>query len=140
MKQLPAVVHATLAVGSVATAPYYDINISQTLCTPACADETPVFAPQFSVISIEPVGTNQYAINMHVEGIISYVPCGCNCCNTKTQVVSQNFSIPVYSTTAVTGATITQSTTQNLIVRIPCSNCSREFVSETPITITITTA
>lgn len=44
-RTIPANITATLAVGSTATAPYYDVNITQQLCTPACGDETPVFTP-----------------------------------------------------------------------------------------------
>lgn len=140
MKTNPAIIHATLALGATVTAPFYDVNISQQLCMPACADETPVFVPQFSVNSIENVGTSQYIINMHVEGTINYVPCGCGCCNTKSQVISQDFTLPVFSATAITGATIAAGATQNAIVKHPCKECSRDFVSDTPITVTITTA
>lgn len=45
MRSNPAIIHATLAVGASATAPYYDVNITQQLCSAACCDETPVFAP-----------------------------------------------------------------------------------------------
>lgn len=48
-RTIPAIITATLAVGATATAPYYDVNITQQLCTPACVDETPVFTPSFSV-------------------------------------------------------------------------------------------
>lgn len=140
MKTIPSVIHATLAIGSTAASPYYDVNIQQQLCSPACADEIPVFAPQFSVQSIENVGTNQYLVTIHVEGTINYIPCGCGCCNTKSQVVSQNFTIPIYSATAITGATLTPGTTQNSINKVPCCQCSKSFESDTPLTITLVTA
>ncbi len=140
MKTSSAIIHATLAIGSSITAPFYDVNISQQLCMPACADEVPVFAPKFSVNSIENVGTNQYVINIHVEGAISYVPCGCGCCQTKSQVLSADFTIPVYSASAVTGATITAGATKNGIAKHPCKECSRDFVSNTPLTVVAVTA
>lgn len=70
-RTIPANITATLAVGATATAPYYDVNITQQLCTPACVDETPVFAPKISVKSIANVGTSQYLVVLHVEGVIN---------------------------------------------------------------------
>lgn len=104
---------ATLAVGATATAPYYDVNITQQLCAPSCVDETPVFNPQFSVKSIANVGTSQYLITIHVEGVISYVPCNCGSCCTRSQVVSQDFTIPVFSATAITNVTTSLGSVKN---------------------------
>lgn len=140
MKNLPATIHATLAVGASITAPYFDVNIAQELCSPACADDTPVFAPQFSVASVEEVGTNQYLVKIHVEGIISYMPCGCGCCNTKTQVVSQDFDVPFFSATKITWATLTPGSTYNSIIKQSCKTCSTSFVSDTPLTVAPVTA
>lgn len=139
-KTIPAVIHATLAVGATATAPFYDVNIQQQLCHCSCVDDKPVFSPAFSVTAVEPVGTNQYLIYMHVEGVIAYVPCGCGSCQTKSQVISQDFTIPAYSATAITCATITAGASQNAIVRTSCKDCSKLFESDTPITVTIVTA
>lgn len=100
-RTFPAHITATLAVGATATAPYYDVNITQQLCTPACVDETPVFAPTFTVKSIANVGTSQYLVVLHVEGVINYVPCNCGSCCTRSQVVSQDFTIPVFSATPI---------------------------------------
>lgn len=135
-KTTPAAIHATLALGSSVTAPYYDVNIEQQLCQCACQDERPVFAPSFSVSSIENVGTNQYLVYMHVEGVVSYVPCGCGTCCTRSQLISQDFTVPVYSTTEITGVTVTVGASSNSIVRVACKECSRTFVSDTPITLT----
>ena len=115
------------------------MNITQQLCTPACVDETPVFAPKFSVKSIANVGTSQYIIVIHVEGVISYIPCNCGSCCTRSQVVSQDFTIPVFSATAINSATIAVGTVQNGIARISCCNCSKTFVSDCPVTLTIVT-
>lgn len=135
----PAVITATLAAGST-TSPYYaQVNISQRLCYKTCADVSPVFNPQFSLVSLDSVGTDQYVATIHVEGIISYVPCGGGCC-TKQQPLSQNFTIPIYSTTALTGATVTVGSVVNSVSTSACQNCSRAFVSETPLTITTTAA
>lgn len=139
-KTIPAVIHATLALGSTASAPYYDINISQTLCQCACTDDKPVFDPKFSVLSIEAVGTKQYLVNLHVEGVMHYIPCGCGSCCTKQQIISQDFAIPVYSATAITGVTISAGASQNYIAKYSCANCSKTFVSDTPITLSVVTA
>lgn len=139
-KTIPAVIHATLAVGATTTAPYFDVNITQQLCVCACADERPVFNPQFSVLSIEPVGTSQYLVNLHVEGVVNYIPCGCGSCATRQQIISQDFSVPVFSAATVTGATITAGASLNYIAKSACANCSNTFVSDTPITLTIVTA
>lgn len=135
----PAVITATLAAGSAASPYYAQVNISQRLCHKTCADLAPVFNPQFSVVSLDSVGTNQYELTVNVQGIISYVPCGGGCC-TKTQPINQNFTIPIYSTTALSGATVTAGSVVNTIATSPCQKCSRAFVSETPLTITTTAA
>ena len=136
-RTIPANITATLALGSTATAPYYDVNITQQLCTPACVDETPVFAPTFSVKSIANVGTSQYLVVLHVEGVINYIPCNCGTCCTSSQVVSQDFTIPVYSATAINIVTPAIGAIQNGIAKIACCSCRKTFVSDVPRTLTI---
>lgn len=127
-----------LGAGSVASPYFGQANISQRLCHKTCADQTPVFAPRFSVKSFAQVGAGQYVATIHVEGIISYVPCngGCDC--TKQQPLSQDFSFPFASATAPTAVTLTQGATVNSIAAAACNKCSRDFVSETPLSITVT--
>ena len=132
-----AVITPVLAAGSVASPYYYQVNITQRLCYPACADEMPVFNPQFQLVGTALVGTGQYVATIKVEGIISYVPCGGNTCATRTQVLSQTFTVPFASATAPTSVTITPGTSVNAIVASGCQSCSRDFVSETPITLTV---
>lgn len=134
---MPAVITPVLAAGST-TSPYFvAVNILQRLCRKTCADKTPVFNPQFSLKSIANVGTGQYMITMHVEGIISYVPCGGGCCDAQQQPLSQDFTFPLSSSTAPTSVTVEQGSTINSISRTACQKCSRTFVSETPLTITV---
>ena len=128
-----------LAAGSVASPYFWEVNISQRLCDKTCADNTPVFAPQFSLKSLDLVGTGQYMATIHVEGIISYVPCNGGCGCTKTQPVSQDFTIPIASATEPT-VTIAQGAAVNSIAATGCQRCSRMFVSETPLTVTVTAA
>lgn len=139
-KQNSAVITATLAAGSVASPYFIEVNIAQRLCSPACEGQTPVFNPQFSLVGYSAVGTGQYIATIHVEGLISYVPCGGNSCCTRTQLISQNFTIPFASATAPTSVTIEAGTTVNAIQVVACQNCSRDFTSATPITLTIATA
>lgn len=133
----PAVITPTLAAGSVAS-PYYVLaNITQRLCFPACAEQNPpVFNPLFSLKSVAQVATGQYVATIHVEGIISYTQChgGCDCA--KQQPVSQDFTVPIASATAPT-VTIAQGASVNTIAASGCKQCSRNFVSETPLTITV---
>lgn len=132
----PALITFTPALGSTAS-PYAGmVNITQRLCYPSCADTTPVFQPRFSVKSIAPAGTNLYAVTLHVEGIISYVPCNGGCGCTKTQPLSQDFPVVVSSTTVPT-VTIAQEASINALSATACQPCSRTFVSDTPITLTI---
>lgn len=139
-KTLPAIIHAVLASGATATAPFYDLVIEQQLCRCVCVDDTPLFAPTVTVQSIENVGTSQYLVNMHVEGAISYIPCGCGACESQTQVLSQDFSVPIYSATAITGATPTIGVVANAMHRRSCERCNKHFVCEVPLTLTLTTA
>lgn len=136
-KQNSANITPTLAAGSVASPYYIQVNISQRLCSPACEDQSPVFNPAFSLVGYSEVGTGQYVATIKVEGVISYVPCGGNACCTRTQVLSQTFTVPFASATAPTSVTIASGTTVNAVVTSACQSCSRDFVSETPITLTV---
>ena len=127
---------ATLAAGSVASPYQYLINITQKLCKPSCVEQTPVFAPVFSLVGITQVGVGQFLATIHVEGVISYVPCDGNVCCTKPQLISQDFTIPIAATT-VTTVTLAKGTTINTIAGAPCKNCSRNFVSESPLVVTV---
>lgn len=140
-KQNSANINFTLAAGST-TSPFAgQVNISQRLCSPACEDQVPVFAPTFSLVGYSEVGEGQYVATVQAEGLISYVPCGGNACCTRSQVLKQTFPIPFVSATAPTSVTIaTSGVTVNAIVTSACQSCSRDFVSETPITLTVATA
>ena len=136
-KQNSANITATLAAGSVTSPYFFQVNISQRLCSPACEDQTPVFTPTFSLVGYSEVGTGEYVATIKVEGIISYVPCGGNVCCTRTQVLSQTFTVPFASATAPTSVTIASGVAVNVVVTSACQSCSRDFVSETPITLTV---
>ena len=132
-----AVITPVLAAGSTTSPYYYLLNITQRLCFPTCADNTPVFTPQFTLVGITQVGTGQYIATIRVQGIISYVPCNGGCCCTKTQPLSQEFTIPIASATAPTSVTVVAGNTINSVAATSCNPCSRTFVSETPLTITV---
>ena len=134
---MPADITPVLAAGSVASPYFVEVNISQRLCHQTCVDNTPVFNPRFSLKSMDNVGTNQYVATIHVEGIISYVPCNGGCSCTKQQPLSQDFTIPIYSATAPSSVTVTAGSTVNTMASAGCRSCSRSFVSETPLTITV---
>lgn len=127
---------ATLAAGSVASPYQYLINITQKLCKPSCVEQTPVFAPVFSLVGITQVGVGQFLATIHVEGVISYVPCDGNVCCTNSQLISQDFTIPIAAAT-VTTVTLAKGATINTIAGAPCKKCSRNFVSESPLVVTV---
>lgn len=132
----PALITFTPALGSTAS-PYAGLcNITQRLCFSSCAETTPVFAPRFSVKSVAPAGTNLYVATIHVEGIISYVPCNGGCCCTKQQPLSQDFEVNIQSETAPT-ITLTEGASINSLAVTPCQSCSRTFVCATPLTLTV---
>ena len=140
MNKLQApVITPVLAAGSTASPYYYQLNITQRLCFPTCSDNTPVFSPQFSLVGVAQVGIGQYAATIRVQGIVSYVPCNGGCC-TKQQPISGTFTIPISSATAPTAVTVTAGSTVNTIATAACQKCSRTFVSETPLSITVTAA
>ena len=122
-----AVITPVLAAGAVAS-PYF-----------VAVNSTPVFDPKFSLKSVAQVGADQYMATIHVEGIIAYVPCngGCNC--TKQQPLSQDFTIPIQASSAPT-VTIEAGAATNAVAAAPCQVCSRAFVSETPLAITVATS
>lgn len=135
-----AIITPVLAAGSVASPYLFQVNITQRLCTPTCIGQTPVFNPTFSLVGYSQVGTGAYMATINVQGLISYTPCSSNNCYTKTQVLNQNFTIPFFSATAPTSVTIAPGTAINSVSAQPCQTCSRTFVCETPINLTIATA
>lgn len=136
-KQNSASITATLAAGSTASPYFFEVNISQRLCHKTCVEATPSFSPTFSLKGVSTVGTGQYVATVHVEGIIAYTPCDGNVCCTKTQLISQDFTIPFASATAPATVTVTAGVPVNDIAGVLCQKCSRQFVSETPITLTV---
>lgn len=130
-----AIITPVLAAGSVASPYFVQVNITQKLCYLTCAETTPVFAPQFSLRSVAQVGTGQYVATIHVEGIVSYLLCNGSCC-TKQQPISQDFTIPIASATAPT-VTIAQGASVNAVIATARKPCTRTFVSETPLTVTV---
>lgn len=126
-----------LAAGSTASPYYFQVNISQRLCHKSCVESMPSFNPIFTVKSVSSVGVGQYVATVHVEGLIAYTPCNGNVCCTKTQLVSQDFTLPFASATAPGTVTVTVGAPVNIIAGGPCQNCSRQFVNETPLTLTV---
>lgn len=133
----PAIISPTLALGSVASPYFVQVQVAQRLCSPTCADTAPVFNPIFSLKSIAQVAANSFVATLHVEGIISYVQCGGGCNCTRQQPLSQDFTLPFSSTSASPTLTIAQGASVNIVATTECQQCSRNFVSETPLTITI---
>lgn len=127
---------ATLAAGSTASPFAYLINVTQRLCYPTCVDTIPVFLPQYSLVSTSLVSTGLYAVTINVQGTINYVPCNGGCACTKAQPLNQNFTILISSATVPT-ITIAQGATTNVVSATACQPCSRTFVSETPVTVTV---
>ena len=136
-----AIITPVLAAGSVASPYLFQVNVSQRLCVPTCVGQTPVFNPVFSLVGFSQVGANAYVATVNVQGLISYTPCRTNdCCCTRTQVLNQNFTIPFYSAAAPTAVSIAQGVPVNSVSAQPCQTCSRAFVSETPVTLTVAAA
>ena len=136
-KDHAAVITPVLAAGSVASPYFVQVNISQRLCRKACVNLPPVFNPTFSLVDYASVGTGQYVATVKVEGIVAYTPCDSNGCCDKTQVISQEFTIPFASANAPTSVSISQGVPVNAIAVTGCQTCSRAFVSETPLTLTV---
>lgn len=135
------IITPVLVAGSTASPYTYLINITQRLCSTCCSENAPVFAPQFVLESISSLGNNVYVANMRVQGLISYIPCGGNACCAKTQPLSSTFTLPFTSETYPSSVTI-DSVGQivNSLSVSGCQTCSRSFVSETPLSISVTAA
>lgn len=133
----PAVITPVLALGSVASPYFVQVQVAQRLCYPTCVDNTPVFNPRFNIKSVVQVAATQYVATIHVEGIISYVRChgGCEC--TKQQPLSQDFTIPISKAGTAPVVSITQGASVNAVASVGCQTCGRNFLSETPLTITV---
>lgn len=133
-----AVITPVLAAGSTTSPFVYQVNISQRLCHSTCASRIPSFSPTYSLVGYSNVGNNAYVATIHVEGVIAYIPCNGNECCTKMQLVSQNFTIPFYAASAPSEVSVSQGTAVNAVAVSACQTCSRSFVSETPLFLTVT--
>lgn len=132
-----AAINVTLAAGST-TSPYtFRANITQKLCRKTCLTDTPVFQPRFSLLGYAQAAAGQYSARVHVEGTIVYNPCGTDGCCAQQMIVSQDFTIPFVSTTAPTSVTLSQGEAYNAMAGNGCERCSRTFVSETFLTLTV---
>lgn len=136
-KNNSAIITPVLAAGSTASPFYWLVNIMQRLCHKSCVESTPLFQPTFSVESFSAVGTNQYVAVVRVDGLIAYTPCDGNVCCTKTQKIGQTFTLPFTSATVPTSVTVTAGVPNNAIVGAMCQTCSRQFVSDIPLSLTI---
>lgn len=132
-----AIITPVLAAGSTASPYYWLVNIMQRLCFKSCVESTPLFQPTFTVVSFSEVGTNQYVATIRVDGAIIYTPCDGDVCCTKMQKLSQEFTLPFTSTTVPTSVTVTAGTPVNAIAGAMCQTCSRQFVSDIPLNLTI---
>lgn len=131
------VISVTPSLGSTASPYELQVTINQRLCAKVCADNTPVFVPVFEVIGVTNVGGTQYMVQVRVQGTISYAKCGCGCNGAMSQPLNAVFSIPVTSATAPTSVTIAKGNTVNAIATSNCQNCSRQFVSDNFVTLTV---
>jgi hypothetical protein len=131
------IINVTPSLGSTATPYKLQVSISQRLCSKVCKENTPVFIPQFSVLSVTNVGNLQYMAQVQVQGAVDYVKCGCGCAGTKSEPINAVFSIPFTSATQPTSVTITKGNTVNAIHTTNCQICSRRFVSDSFCTLTV---
>ena len=76
-------------------------------------------------------------VQVRVQGAINYIRCGCGCEGAMSQPLIAVFSIPVSSATAPTSVTIEKGNTVNDIAVTDCQTCSRQFVSDNFITLTV---
>ena len=135
-----AIISATLAAGSVTSPSFYQVNVTETLCKNSCSEATPDFKPVFALVSYSNVGKGQYMATVSCSGVICYIPCGGGACCTKSQLVSQLFTIPFYSEDAPESVILTQGVSVNAISVKGCQSCGNVFVSETPLSLDVVTA
>jgi hypothetical protein len=135
-----AIISATLAAGSVTSPYFYQVNVTETLCKNSCSEATPDFKPVFALVSYSNVGKGQYMATVSCSGVICYIPCGGGACCTKSQLVSQLFTIPFYSEDAPESVILTQGVSVNAISVKGCQSCGNVFVSETPLSLDVVTA
>lgn len=136
-KTIPAVITANLSAGSVASPYLYNVEIMQRLCCEACVEDTPVFVPKFTLLSVTPGGvTGLWIATINVQGAINYIPCGCGSCSTRVQNINQDFTISIKSATEPT-VTITQGVTENGMIKDSCCVCSKNFKSDTALSVAV---
>lgn len=136
-----ATVTTKLVAGKTSSPYLFDTSIVKQLCKNAEKGSPVVFNPTYNVLGIVDIAPQIYGIAVNVQGVVGYTPVGNCACNTKSQIINEDFVISVFSTTAVTAAAIERLTLDNFIQANRCNvSYGNTFVSNSIIRLTVTTA
>lgn len=114
--------------------------VNEKLCRKVCVNQSfqPTASVTYSIDSVTTIDTTTF-VRIKVSGILTYVPKGCNGCQTLTQSFTEYTTI-IFSNSAATAApsvSLTQGTSRGYLASIYCNTASNYEVA-TDVTVTAT--
>ena len=114
--------------------------VNEKLCRKVCVNQSiqPTANVTYSVDSITTIDTTTF-VRIKVAGVLTYVPNGCNGCQTLTQSFTE-YTTVIFSNSAATAAptiSLNQGTSHGYLANICCMAASNYEVA-TDVTVTAT--
>lgn len=112
--------------------------VNEKLCRKVCVNQSiqPSSNVTYTIDSITTIGTTTF-VRIKATGVLTYVPKGCNGCQTLTQSFTEYTTI-IFSNSAATAAptvSLNQGTSRGYLTNICCSTASNYEVA-TDVTVT----
>lgn len=114
--------------------------VNEKLCRKVCVNQSfqPTASVTYSIDSVTTIDTTTF-VRIKVSGILTYVPKGCNGCQTLTQSFTE-YTTVIFSNSAATAAptvSLNQGTSRGYLANVYCLAASNYEVA-TDVTVTAT--
>ena len=114
--------------------------VNEKLCRKVCVNQSfqPTASVTYSIDSVTTIDTTTF-VRIKVSGILTYVPKGCNGCQTLTQSFTE-YTTVIFSNSAATAApnvSLNQGTSRGYLANVCCMTASNYEVA-TDVTVTAT--
>lgn len=114
--------------------------VNEKLCRKVCVNQSiqPTISVTYTVDSVTTIGTTTF-VRIKATGILTYVPSGCNGCQTLTQSFTEYTTI-IFSNSAATAAptiSLNQGTSRGYLANI-CCTIANNYEVATDVTVTAT--
>ena len=114
--------------------------VNEKLCRKVCVNQSiqPTANVTYTIDSVATIGTTTF-VRIKAAGVLTYVPKGCNGCQTLTQSFTE-YTTVIFSNSAATAAPtilLNQGTSRGYLASICCTTASNYEVA-TDVTVTAT--